>query len=49
MFRLPCVLFSGFEFEYALVNNARVFYDPFYRTEDKFDETFQTDYLDKTT
>jgi hypothetical protein len=48
--RLPCVLFiSGFDSVYALVNSAGVFYDPFYRTEDEFDVTFQTNYLDKNT
>lgn len=45
---MPCVLlFSGFDSVYALVNNAAVFYQPFYQTEDDFDVTFQTNYLGK--
>lgn len=42
-------LFSGFDSVYALVNNAAVFYQPFDRTEDDFDVTFQTNYLGKDT
>jgi len=40
-------LFSGFDSVYALVNNAGIFYEPFYQTEDDFDATFQTNYLGK--
>lgn len=42
-------LFSGFDSVYALVNNAGVFYHPFYWTEDNFEATFQTNYLGKNT
>lgn len=41
-------LFPGFDSIYALVNNAAVFSEPFYTTEDDFDVTFQTNYLGKS-